>query len=190
MRAREWLLVTLTCVAAGAIAQGPPPDAAGGAPREPGRRMGSFGSPSMDGMLMRLLAPDSKTAKDIGLTEEQAVELRKLLTSSQTEMKDSRTEMEQLAMKQAELLSQDSPDEAAVMKVVEELGELRTQIAKQQIKQLLAAQKILTPEQRTKLRDQAKARIEQFRESRKEGRGPRDGAVRPTQPPPPNPAVQ
>jgi Spy/CpxP family protein refolding chaperone len=148
-----------------------------------------------EGMIMRALQPDSKLAKEIGMTDEQSVALRKLFTESQAEMKESREKMEKLALQQADLLSQDAPDEAAVIKVVEQLGELRLQFAKHRIHQLLAAQKILTPEQRTKLREQMKSRMEQLRENRKEGRGMREGGPRrgqeegkrQTPPPPPAP---
>jgi Spy/CpxP family protein refolding chaperone len=145
-----------------------------------------------DGMLMRFLTPDSKAAKDLGLTEAQSADLRKLIGSTQAGTKESRAQLEKLALKQAELLSQDVPDEAAVMKIVEKLGDLRTQIAKRQMQQLLAAQKILTPEQRTKLREQMKSKAEQLRESKKDGRTPRDAGSRPppSPPPPANPAIQ
>jgi Spy/CpxP family protein refolding chaperone len=194
MKAKTLMAVVLAGLTAGAMAQeqqAPPREGAqGGAPR---RMMGAGGMPmDAEGMLMRALSPDSKLAKDIGMTEEQSAALKKLFADAQTETKDSRDKMEKLALEQADLLSQDSPDEAAVMKVVDQLGELRLQVAKQRIHQLLAAQKILTAEQRTQLREQMKTRLEQFREGRREGRGPREGGAReggarrgPDQVPPP-----
>lgn len=196
MRHTRWLILTVACVAMGALAQSPGPEPAAGTPKEPSRRIGG-GSMERDGMLLKMLMPESKLAKEIGLTEAQGAQLKKLLSSTQAEGRETRADMERLAMKQAELLSQDPPDEDAVMKVVEQMGDLRTRIAKQQMQQLLAALKVLTPEQRTKLREQMKSRSEPLRdgrkdsEPRKEGRGPREGAPRSPQPPPAaNPAVQ
>jgi Spy/CpxP family protein refolding chaperone len=136
-----------------------------------------------EAMLMQALSPDSKIAQEIGLTEAQSQELKKLVPGAQKDMQEYREKMEKLAEEQANLLSQDTPDEVAVMKVVEQLGQMRTEIAKKRIQQVLAAQKILTPEQRAQLREKLKARMEQFRE----GRGMREGGFRPRregQPPP------
>jgi len=167
MKMVNWMVVGLTCLAAGAMAQAPAPggEASKDAPR---RMMGPMGGDA-EGMILRALQPDSPIAKEIGLTEQQTQELKKLVPGMQTDMQESRDKMEALAMKQAELMSQDSPDEAAVMKVVEELGQMRTDIAKKRMKQVLAAQKILTPEQRTKLRENMKSKMEQFRANRAGG---------------------
>jgi len=59
------------------------------------------------------------------------------------------------------------------MAAVDALGAVRLQLAKQRMHQLLAAQKILTSEQRTKLRELMKSRMEKMREGRKEARGAR-----------------
>lgn len=172
MKAAKWMVVVLSGLTVCAMAQEQGPKAG---PADGARRR--MGPPPMDqeGMIMRALAPDSKLAKEIGMTEEQSAALKKLFSSSLAETKATREKMEKLAMEQAELLGQDSPDEAAVMNVVDQLGALRNQMARHRISQLLAAQKILTPEQRAKLREQMKARREQFLESGKEGRGIKDG---------------
>lgn len=175
MKMMKWMAVGLTCLAAGAMAQAPAAGGGAEAPKDAPRRMGPMGMDA-EGLIMRALQPDSPIAKEIGLTEQQAQELKKLVPAMQKDMQDSRDKMEALAMKQADLMSQDSPDEAAVMKVVEELGQMRTDIAKKRMQQVLAAQKILTPEQRTKLRENMKARMEQFRSNR--GMGMREGGAR------------
>ncbi len=171
MRATQWMVVVLSGLAACAIAQEPGPGP--GEDMGPRRKMGGMPPMDQEGMMLRVLAPDSKLAKEIGMTEEQSAALKKLFAASQDETKASREKMEKLAAQQAELLSQDAPDEAAVMAAVDALGAVRLQLAKQRMHQLLAAQKILTPEQRTKLRELMKSRMEKMREGRKEGRGPR-----------------
>ena len=167
MKMVNGMIMGLTLLAAGAMAQ-PPVGGGEGTKETPRRMMGPMGGDS-EGMILRALSPDSPLAKEIGLTEQQSQDLKKLVPAMQAEMQASRDKMEALAIKQAELMSQDSPDEASVMKVVEELGQVRTDIAKKRMQQVLAAQKILTPEQRTKLRESMKSRMEQFRANRAGG---------------------
>jgi Spy/CpxP family protein refolding chaperone len=172
------------CVTVGALAQGTGPAPAPEGPKAPPARMG-FSSMDGEGMLLRYLANDPKIAQDIGLTEDQTTQIKKLIADSQTETQGNRAAMGELIKKQAELLTQDNPDEAAAMKAVDELSDLRAQLARQQMKQFLAAQKILTTEQRTQLRELVKTRMEQFRGPRRDGRSPQEGS-RPQQPPAPS----
>jgi Spy/CpxP family protein refolding chaperone len=183
MKAAKWAVVVLSGLTVCAMAQekGPKEGREGGERRKMGPPM------EQEGLFMRALAPDSKWAKEIGMTEEQSAALKKLFSASQTETEATREKMQKLGMEQAELLSKDAPDEAAVLKVVDQLGALRNEMARHRIRQMLAAQKILTPEQRAKLREQMKVRRDQFRDNRKEehgmkggnaeGRGPADKAA-------------
>ncbi len=172
MKAVKWMVVILSGLTVCALAQEKGPKE--GRDDEGRRKMAR---PPMDqeGMLMRALAPDSKWAKELGITEEQRAALKKLFSASKAETDANFENIQKLGMEQAALLSQDAPDEAAVMKVVDQLGALRNQMARHRISQLLAAQKILTPEQRATLRAQMKDRMEKLRENRKEERGMKDG---------------
>ncbi len=74
------------------------------------------------------------------------------------------------------LLSQDDPDEAAVMQQAETIGKVETEMHKHRLSTLLAVRALLTPEQRAEL-----TRIRE--EMRGEGRG-RGGWRRGPGPPP------
>ena len=76
MKASKWMTVVLTGLAACAIAQDAPPSERG--MDGPRRRMAGPMSMDPEGMIMRALAPDSKLAQEIGMTEEQSASLKKL----------------------------------------------------------------------------------------------------------------
>lgn len=163
---------------------------AGGA-RFAGRSFAAGGD--IEGLLMRSLFQDPRTAEALGLTTEQEKEIKTTLSTSDGESTELRRKMEQAASRQIELLSQDTPDEAAIFKVVDEIGAMRSDIAKLRMKQLLAVLKKLTPEQRAKLRELTKTRIEEAKDRmKKEGRAARRGDHVPKVPgappvPPPTP---
>lgn len=122
-----------------------------------------------EGMILRMLTSDSRLVQELGLSDAQVKEIKDAVSGSEQETKDLNTKLDQAAMRQVELLKADSLDEEALMKAVQESGDLRTQIAKIRIKQLIAAHKVLTPEQRAKLRDTMKQRMEQAQKRLAEG---------------------
>lgn len=131
-----------------------------------------------EAFIARALAPDSPMAKQLNLTAEQIEALKAAFKGSGKEMNDLRTQMRDAAIKQAELMSQEPPDEAAVIKGVETIGQIRLTMAKIRTHQVLAALKVLTPEQRASLRDMMKERREkmgdrmkQMKEKARERRG-------------------
>lgn len=172
MKAAKWMVVILSGLTVCALAQekGPKEGRA-----DEGRRKMQRPPMNQEGLIMRALAPDSKWAKELGITDEQRAAMKNLLSASKEETGANSEKIQKLALEQAELLSQDAPDEAAVMKVVDQLGVLRNEMARHRIRLMLAAQKILTPEQRAKLREQMKARMEMGRELRKEEHGMNEG---------------
>ena len=92
-------------------------------------------------------------------------------------------------MRQFELMKADKIDEAAVMKAIDEVFELRKEMAKAQVKRVIAVKSVLTPEQIEKAREEVKKMFEQRgekgpRQGRMRGRGPR-GGDRPEPPKPP-----
>ena len=99
----------------------------------------------------------TELVKDLELTGEQQAQLRTLKQSSMEVQKVLMAKMRELAIAQARLLNQEKLDEEALIKGTEAIGQARTEIAKIRIKQLIAVQKILTPEQRTKMREKMKA---------------------------------
>lgn len=178
--------ILVTCVTISTMAQGTGPAPAPEGGRGGAMRMG-FSPMDAEGMMLRNLMNDSKIVQDLGMTEDQVNQIKKLLADAQTEMQDNRTQTGELMKKQIDLLSQDTPDETEVMKVVDQLNDLRSELARHQMKQLLAIHKLLTSEQRTQLREMARSRMEQFRNARRDGRGPQEGARPQTPPPAANP---
>jgi Spy/CpxP family protein refolding chaperone len=202
-----WLILTLVGTAALALAE-PPPPAAPGATPEIGKagpagnpevmreRMRRLGGDEAEGMGLRMLAADPRTARELGLSEDQLKQIRESMSGSAQDMKDLTARMEKAAMSQAELMKADALDEAAVLKAVQETGDLRTQIARLRIKQMIAAHKVLTPEQRAKVREIMARRVQQARQRLQEGgrdpqwkgraaRGERQDHLQAPPPPPP-----
>ena len=97
-------------------------------------------------------------------------------------------------MKQFELMKAEKVDEAAVMKAIDEVFELRKQMAKEQVRRVIEIKSILTPEQIAKAREEMRAnfaarggrpdgprggREGRRHGPRREGRGPRGPAPAP-----------
>jgi len=148
-----------------------------------------------EGMFIRSLAQDPKAAQNLGLTPQQIKDIRAALSSPSGDMTELTGKMQKAAEQQIGLMSQDAPDEAAVMKLVDEIGKVRSDIAKLRMKQMLAVLKTLTPEQRAKLREETKKTVEEAKERWKEGRTggvrrggqPKAGGETPPAAPPPVP---
>lgn len=133
-----------------ALSQAP----AGGPP--PMKPQGRWGMGAMEGEDM----PIMRLIKQLDLSKDQKEQMRVIVSGSTNTMRDLHAKMQALAQTQAELFSQDTPDEAAVLKAADEISQVRSAIGKMQIKQMLAIQKILTPEQRVKVRETMKNHLE------------------------------
>jgi len=107
---------------------------------------------------------------DLGLTPDQQSQLKALKQATTNEMNVLTVKMRALAVQQAKLLNQETPDEAALLKGTDDIGQVRTDIAKMRIKQMVAVQRILTPGQRAKMREKMKG-LQGKRGGDGEGRG-------------------
>ena len=170
------------------------PSSAGGQPKGGWMAPGGDG---VEGFIVDRLINDAEMGKQLNLTQDQTDKLRTLRADMQKQMVDLRDRMEKAARKQAELVSATTPDEAAVMKAVDDTGAARTAIAKVQVRHLLDVMKVLTPDQQQKLkdmrRDQMQTRRAEFRDKRREagaGSSPSSTAPVPGGVPPPPPANQ
>lgn len=140
---------------------------------QPGGRRGDMmmdGGEMGDPMLARALAPNSFMAKELNLTPEQEASLKTIFKDQNTEMMALREKMKEASVKQAELMAQDMPDEAAVMKGIETIGAIRVATAKLLTGKMLAAVRVLTPEQRAKMQALLKERREKTRQQMQEMR--------------------
>jgi Spy/CpxP family protein refolding chaperone len=208
-----WLTVSLVLTGAAALAQAPMPPAEGGEGglrrgMRPGLRAGGEhpileramaergmaergGGGDGEGRVLKWLIQDERIQKELGLSDEQVAGMRKQTLENQKQLIELKAKLELAALDQVELLRAEEPDESALMKAIEKTGALRTEIAKLELKHLLAVRGTLTAEQRHKLRQMVKDKIERVREQRGEGGpGPERGAPDhgPQPPPMPRPA--
>jgi len=98
--------------------------------------------------------------KQLELSQEQQNQIAAVMGSVSNEMNTLRIQAQTLAKKQAELMGAEPIDEQAILQLADEIGGVRSAIAKAQIKQMLAARKILTAEQRLKMRELMKQYLE------------------------------
>jgi Spy/CpxP family protein refolding chaperone len=126
----------------------------------------------MEEVPLERLLRDPAAAEQLNLATNQVEALKKIHFDTRKQMIALNAEMELAAVKQAELMTAGTPDEAAILKAVEDTGAIRTKIAKMRVQQVLAAKRILTPEQQTKLKELVRERVRERRNDTNE-RGPR-----------------
>ena len=114
-----------------------------------------------EGMIMWMLSGDPRAAQELGLSDAQVKEFKDAMASSDQEMAELNGKLEQAAKLQSELWTAEPLDEEAIMKAMAVADDLRSQVGKMRVKQALNALKALTPEQRAKLRETIKQRMEQ-----------------------------
>jgi len=96
-----------------------------------------------------------KAAKELKLTAEQKASLEKIRFDSAEKKIDLNASIKKLELKLRAETKKDEPDTDSVMNLIDEIGKAKTEIAKIDTGNLLAARKILTPEQREKARNMA-----------------------------------
>lgn len=124
-------------------------------------------------MLLNRLSENQKLREETGITEEQITKIRDSLDELKKKLIDLRGEMEKASIDQAKLISAKELDEAAVMKAIEKIGALRTDMAKLEIQKRLVIKKNLKQEQVEKLMksvQQMKTNMGEAREKIKEKR--------------------
>jgi len=99
-----------------------------------------------------------KVAEKLGLSEEQIAKIREINKSSMESSKALREKMSAAMKKQAEILKAEKVDEAAAMAAIDELFEVRKEMAKAQTKRVIQVKAILTPEQLAKAKEEVEKR--------------------------------
>lgn len=84
----------------------------------------------------------------MGLNDDQRKAIEKIRTDGQDAMLSARKEMMRLRHAMQGEMLKDDLDAGAIRKLVEKMGDLRTQMQLQRLEQRLAIRKLLTPEQR------------------------------------------
>lgn len=110
-------------------------------------------------------------ATRLGLNQETQDAIRKIIDESQDESRDLFQKLREARLKMRDLLSQDTPDDTAVMRQAEVLGPIETETRKHRLGTMLRILSLLTPEQRQELR-----RIRKESMPWKRHRGPDPGA--------------
>lgn len=136
--------------------------AAPGRAGEPGRGMwggphGRHGPPPLHSVLER-------HADRIGLDEATRAEIQSIAEASHPKMDALQERLGELHDEMRDLLRQDTPDEAAVMRQAELIGEAETAAHKERLRTMLQIRALLTPEQRERM-------VEIFHERRREWKG-------------------
>lgn len=126
----------------------------------------------MDPIVFAVSRP--KIVEKLGLADDQKAKL-KAVTDRAKEGRDSMKKVREATMKQFELMKAEKVDEAAVMKAIDEVYELRKEIAKEQVRRVIEIKSILTPEQIAKAREEMRAGFAARGERGPRPEGPRGG---------------
>ncbi len=122
----------------------------------PGGPGGMMARNSHGGAMIGVLTSNPKVAEEVGLSEEQIEKLKEGHDELRKELIKTRAEFELAGIDQVKELRKKELDVRSLMKAVERCGELRTEMAKTQIKLLLLVRKTLTSEQIEKAREVAR----------------------------------
>ena len=97
-----------------------------------------------------------RIAEKLGLSEEQKAKI-KGVTDRAKGGREAMQKVREATKRQFDLMKAEKVDEAAVMKAIDEVFELRKQMAKEQVQRVIEIKAILTPEQIAKAREAMKA---------------------------------
>jgi Spy/CpxP family protein refolding chaperone len=147
------LLVALS-VASQGFAQppfgGPPPgggpDSFGGPP--PGGGPGPFGGPPPGRGPDRFI---EEHAAELGLDDETLEAIEEIVDESREQRRELSDELRGMHREMRDLLSQDTPDESAVMLQADAIGKAETELHKQRLAALIGIRALLSEEQREEL---------------------------------------
>jgi Spy/CpxP family protein refolding chaperone len=155
----------------GATAQEAPPAATenpGPGASRMGMAMGMAGG-GAEGIIARLI-DSPQLAERLGLTVEQQKKIQDGVFDIRKEIVKLQADLELAGMDQARLMMSNTVSEADVMAAVEKTGKIRTDIAKQNMKQVLMVKQALSPDQIEKLRSLVQERTQRWQ--RGPGAGP------------------
>lgn len=156
------LMAILTGLLAAGMALGQETNAVGGGRTGPGGggMRGGMGQGDGEGaraeMMLESILTNQEMITKIGLTAEQTKTLNTAITENKSKRAKLKSQMETLGVEQVTKMAQTNVDEKAVLKLVEKIGELRTQLAKNAISELLLIKRTVTPDQMKKMREIAK----------------------------------
>lgn len=159
---KKWMWITVLAVplAAGSAWAQPPGGCGMG-------RMQGMGGPACTGWIVH----NPEKAKELGVTDDQVAELRDIAYKARLQTIKLRAESETARVELEQLMSADQPDEAAILKAVENAGRIETEIQKARVQETLRVRAMLGEEQVAKLRNALCEQREERRGDRKACRG-------------------
>ena len=151
---KKLMMIAVAALCCVALADGP--ERGMRRPGGPHGGMGGMRHPEMgmDPIVFAVSRP--KIVEKLGLSDDQKEKL-KAVTDRAKEGRESMKKVREATMKQFELMKAEKVDEAAVMKAIDEVFELRKQMAKEQVRRVIEIKLILTPEQIAKAREEMRA---------------------------------
>ena len=166
---KKLMMIAVAALCCVVLADGPERERHAGGPRG---GMGGMRHPEMgmDPIVFAVSRP--QVVEKLGLSDEQKEKL-KAVTDRVRDGREGMRKVREATMKQFDLMKADKVDEAAVMKAIDEVFELRKQMAKDQVRRVIEIKAILTPEQIAKAREEMKKDFEA-----RGDRGPRHGGPR------------
>ena len=168
---KKLMMIAVAALCCVVLADGPERERHAGGPRG---GMGGMRHPEMgmDPIVFAVSRP--QVVEKLGLSDEQKEKL-KAVTDRVRDGREGMRKVREATMKQFDLMKADKVDEAAVMKVIDEVFELRKQMAKDQVRRVIEIKAILTPEQIAKAREEMKKGFEARGERGLRHGGPRGG---------------
>jgi Spy/CpxP family protein refolding chaperone len=106
--------------------------------------------------------------RGIDATDDQRAQIRQIMQSAATDLKQQRDAARTLRERQLELFSQPTVDAAAVEALRQQMLQQHDQRSRRMTQAMLDASRVLTPEQRAKLADRMKQRREMAERHRRE----------------------
>lgn len=97
--------------------------------------------------------------KELQLTDAQKKDLGTILFNARKQSIAQRAALATARLELRQLLRSSAPDKAAIEKKVRELSELRTRASLARVDRIFAMRNVLTPEQRSKVRDRIKEAV-------------------------------
>lgn len=92
-------------------------------------------------------------AQKLGLSAEQREQIRKTMTETRKQNIEAEAKTKIARIELHELLAADAPDQKKIDAKIAELSRLHETVLRNRVTSMLAVQKILTPEQRAKLKE-------------------------------------
>ena len=123
----------------------------GSGPDKPMCPCGPMGKPGQ----MEMFRPEllENLADKIGADTQTVTKIKDLVYNANKELIGLRAEMDQGHLEMRRLMDQEAPEEKVIMQQIDKIGAVEIKLRKNRISLMLSVRKLLTPEQRTKLKE-------------------------------------